>query len=130
MARDNPMIAKMLIAALVTCHPALAALFTPPHPQLGRYEVCTTPEPIEALAPPGVAIGTLGPLDAFGAAGPYDRFTLARLYGGRRVRIARAWTTRGGVFESQTFLTPYPDATLTHLIGGTMIIRFQISRSL
>ena len=124
------MIAKMLIAALVTCNPALAALFTPSRPQLGRYEVCTTPEPIEVHAPAGVAIGALEPLDAFGAAGPYDRFALARLYGGRRVRIARAWTSRGGVFESQTFLTPYPDATFTHLISGTMIIRLRISRGL
>ena len=124
------MIAKMLIAALVTCHPALAALFTPLHPQLGRYEVCATPDPIETLTAAGVTIGALEPLDAFGAAGSYDRFALARLYGGRRVRIVRTWTDHGGVFESQTFLTPYPDATLTRLISGTMIIKFRISRGL
>ena len=29
------------------CNPALAALFTPRQPLMGRYEVCTTSEPLE-----------------------------------------------------------------------------------
>src|SRR5438093_4655403 len=85
------------IALSMICDPLLTALFTPPRPQLGRYEVCTTSEPLEAAGAQGAAAGeavrieALEPLDAFGAAGPYNRATLVRLYGGTRVRVARRW---------------------------------------
>jgi hypothetical protein len=116
------------------CDPLLAALFTPPRPQLGRYEVCTTSEPIEAAsaadrtAGPPVRIEALEALDAFGAAGPYNRAALARLYGGTRVWVARRWRQRGAEFVSETLLSPYPDAALTHLNPGTMVIRFTVDR--
>jgi len=122
------------------CDPSLTALFTPPHPQLGRYEVCTTAESIQdALAqgrPDGLRDGIPEPLrgeieplealDAFGTAGPYNRAALARLYGGSRVRVARRWRQRGDEFVSETLLSPYPNATLTELIPGTMVIRFTV----
>ena len=111
-----------------TCDPMLTALFTPPRPQLGRYEVCTTPEPLDALTPAGDQIEALEALDAFGAAGPYDRAALARLYGGTRVRVARAWTESEGRFESFTRLSPYPDRSLKHLMPGTMEIRWRLAR--
>jgi hypothetical protein len=104
--------------------PALAALFTPPRPELGRYEVCTTERPLEEEAE------ALEPLDAFGAAGSYDRATLQRLYGSARVRVGRSWTATASEFVATTRLSPYPDATLTHLHAGTMEIRFIIRRSL
>ena len=116
------------------CDPLLAALFTPPRPQLGRYEVCTTSEPIEAVsaadktAGQAVRIEALEALDAFGAAGPYNRAALARLYGSTRVHVARRWQQRGGEFVSETLLSPYPDATLTRLNPGTMVIRFTVDR--
>lgn len=119
--------AYLLAAALAVCDPALAALFTPLHPQLGRYEVCTTTESLEAVVPAQARIEAGDPLDAFGTAGPYDRWAVTRLYGGRRVRVARAWAASGKEFESQTFLSPYPDATLTRLMPGTMIITFRTS---
>ena len=114
------------------CDPLLAALFTPPRPQLGRYEVCTTSEPLEAAgagdaaAGQAVRIEALEPLDAFGAAGPYNRAALVRLYGGTRVRVARRWQQRDGQFISETLLSPYPDVTLTRLNPGTMVIRFTV----
>src|SRR3979409_211153 len=41
------------------CDPALAALFTPPRPAMGRYEVCTTGDRLESVVaagkPPGGA---------------------------------------------------------------------------
>ena len=40
----------------VVCDPALAALWTPRHPQLGRYEVCTTPRPLADVADPSWTI--------------------------------------------------------------------------
>lgn len=66
----------------------------------------------------------LDPLDAFGAAGSYNRAALARLYAGKRVRVARGWMEYADRFESITLLSPYPDATLTRLLPGTMIIRW------
>jgi hypothetical protein len=114
------------------CDPLLAALFTPPHPQRGRYEVCTTSQPLEAVqARQGTAGRTAGievleALDAFGAAGPYSRAAVARLYGGTRVRVVRRWQQRDGQFISETLLSPYPDTTLTRLNPGTMVIRLTI----
>jgi hypothetical protein len=107
---------------LVSCDPALVRLFTPAHPQLGRYEVCAAPEPILRLN--GGAVEALEALDAFGAVGSYDRPALARLYGGTRVQVARGWTLEGNRFESITRLSPYPDASLTHLQPGTLEVRF------
>ena len=115
-----------------TCDPALTATFTPRHPQLGRYEVCTTSEPLEVvIANSGpsdgpAAIDALEALDAFGAAGSYDRWALVRLYGGRRVRVARTWTASADQFESIARLSPHPDASLTHLLPGTMEIRWTL----
>jgi hypothetical protein len=101
-----------------TCDPALTRLFTPPRPVLGRYEVCTTDQPI------GPDAEALEALDAFGSAGTYKRAALARLYGGTRVRVSRGWSASAGTFTSVTRLSPYPDASLTHLQPGTMEIRF------
>jgi hypothetical protein len=106
------------------CDPASAALFTPARPELGRYEVCTTNDPLDGDAEPVDA------LDAFGMAGSYDRAKLQRLYGGTRVRVTRSWTANATEFVSTTRLSPYPDATLTHLHAGTMEIRFIIRRGL
>jgi hypothetical protein len=118
------MILELMVAALVACDPALTVLFTPRHPQLGRYDVCTTAQPIESAAPAGSDIEAIEALDAFGSAGEYDRSKLARLYGGTRARVAHRWTQEGDAFESVTFISPYPDATLTHLLPGTMLIRW------
>ena len=106
-----------------TCDPALTGLFSPAGTSLGRYEVCTTAEPI-----PEERGEALEALDAFGTAGTYRRSAVARLYGGRRVRVERGWTDAPGRFESVTRLSPYPDATLSRLISGTMEIRFTIDR--
>ena len=118
-------LAASLNAAEISCDPALTALFTPLHPELGRYEVCTTAAPLDGDAE------ALEALDAFGAAGSYDRAKLARLYEGLRVRVTRSWTTTpDGGFESITRLSPYPDATLTRLLPGTMEIRWMLRPSI
>jgi hypothetical protein len=107
---------------LASCDPALVPLFTPPHPHAGRYEVCTSDRPIQAVN--GGPVEALEALDAFGTSGTYDRPALARLYGGTRVQVARGWNRAGDRFESITRLSPYPDASLTHLLPGTLEIRF------
>ena len=131
------MILVLLAAVIATCDPALTALFTPLRPAVGRYDVCTTDQPLERVAtdtaegPGGPHYGPselLDPLDAFGSAGSYSRAALARLYNGQRVRVVRGWLDRDGHFESITLLSPYPDATLTKLVPGTMIIRWTTVR--
>jgi hypothetical protein len=106
------------------CDPALTALFTPLRPELGRYEVCTTSDPLDEDAE------ALEALDAFGAAGSYDRAALQRLYGGLRVRVRRSWAATDAAFVSITRLSPYPNASLTELRPGTMEIRFILTRGL
>jgi len=116
------------------CDPTLVGLFTPPRPTIGRYEVCTSARPFEALLAEGRGDGihfgeveALEALDAFGSGGTYNRFALTRLYGGVRVRVARGWRQNGDRFESVTLLTPYPDVALTHLEPGTMTITFALT---
>ncbi len=130
------MILGLLLAALLSCDPALTALFTPPKPALGHYDVCTTTEPLERVtaAEPSSAQPHYGPsemleaLDAFGAAGPYDRAILSRLYKGQRVRVVRGWREGPDRFESITLLSPYPDATLRRLLPGTMVMTWTLPR--
>jgi len=110
----------------VASAPLLGRLFTPRHPRWGRYDVCITPEPLDRVAPHGWRIEALTPFDAFGSAGPYDRAAMARLYDGARVRVARGWRQAPGRFESWTLLSPYPDAALTRLKSGTLVIRYVI----
>src|SRR6185312_3002053 len=98
------------------------------HPVLGRYEVCTTASPIEAVIAANEAhygdVEALGPLDAFGAGGMYNRSMISRLYGGTRAKVVRGWEESCDRFTSVTLISPYPDPTLQHLIAGTMIIRW------
>jgi hypothetical protein len=122
--------AAYLLMSLLGCDPspALAELFTPPYPIVGRYELCTTAQPIAALAPGTMRIEAVEPLEAFGSAGSYDRFAIVRLYGGTRAQVARRWTEQEAELESETFISPYPDATLTRLVPGTMIITLRVPR--
>ena len=133
------MITGLLVAALVSCDPALTALFTPPHPRLGRYNVCTRDEPVEEPlarasngpdSPHYSPIQFLEALDAFGSGGTYDRAALVRLYRGQRVRVVRGWIERRDRFEAVTLLSPYPDASLMHLMPGTMVITWTLDTPL
>jgi hypothetical protein len=113
-------------STIPTCRadPVLTRLFTPAHPQLGRYEVCATSRPIADVAPRGWTVDARPALDAFGAIGGFDKAELARLYGGRRAQVARGWTQDGDHFEAVTLVSPYPNASLTSLEPGTLIVRF------
>jgi len=114
-------------SASSSCVQFLPGLFTPLHPQRGRYEVCAAVEPLDIVAKQWErpwTIEALGPLDAFGAAGVYDRSAVARLYGGRRATVARTWIEEDGRFEALTLISPHPDRTLRELRPGTLIIRY------
>jgi hypothetical protein len=106
------------------CDPAFAARFAPRRPLLGRYELCSDPRPLAAVAPAGWAVMALDPAEAFGSVGPYNRTALARLYGAARARVARGWTQTADRFESLTFISPHPNAALTALEPGTLVIRW------
>ena len=113
------------------CDPALLALFAPPRPVVGRYEACTSAEPIDVVVKSDAAthygtVQTTDWLGAFGTAGTYNPAHVARLYGGNGVRVARGWRKDGDRFESITLISPYPDAALTRLNPGTLMIRFSI----
>src|SRR5262245_6596729 len=103
----------------LVCDEALAVLWTPRHPQLGRYEVCTTARPLPDIAR-GWTIETAPPLDVFGAAGSYDRAKVARLYRGRYPSVARGWLEDNGRILSMTLVSPYPNRELTALEPGTL----------
>jgi hypothetical protein len=106
------------------CDAAWRALFTPPHPVLGRYEACVDARPLSDLAGTGWTVETVNPLDAFGRAGIYDRSALARLYGGVLPTVARRWSQTPDTFESVTLVFPSPDAALTRLLPATLVIRW------
>jgi hypothetical protein len=116
-----------------SCDPALAAVLTPPRPLDGHYEVCTTPSSIDDVladvGPQGPSYGSveaIDPLDALGTGGAYDRSALARLYGGRRARVARGWMREGRALVSITLVSPYPNRTLTALVSGTLVVRYTV----
>jgi hypothetical protein len=130
----SQMMYAILFMIAQACDPALAGLFTPPRPAVGRYEVCTSSRALEALLADGREDGihfggveAQEALDAFGSGGSYNRFALTRLYRGVRVRLARGWRQEGDRFESVTLLSPYPDAALTRLEPGTMTITLTLT---
>jgi hypothetical protein len=123
--------------------PALARLFTPLQAPPGTYTVTVLPEGIEAALPlvkkalaPDAAAGnppgswqvqSLDPLEAFGTAGVYDRSKVARLFTGRRVSVVRGPVERDGkVVAAVTLISPYPDATLSRLEKGTIVIALNV----
>jgi hypothetical protein len=113
------------------CDPALAGVFAPARPRFGTYEVCTTDEmPAQVLSREGFQSAEperLEVLDALGAAGDYDRSRAAQLFNGRRVDVRRGWRVLDGRFESMTTLSPYPDASLTSVQNGTLVIRWTVT---
>jgi hypothetical protein len=68
------------------------------------------------------------PVDAFGEAGTYHRFRLIRLYGSSRARVVRGprIADNGTTLETWTLVSPYPDATLTQLEPGTLVLVLRV----
>lgn len=116
----------LLVSALAgwTESPRHRALFTPPALPEGIYRTYVSPRPLDELAPAlGVAPQSLVALDAFGQSGGYNRWTVARLYGARRARVARLpRVEHGEVVEAWTLVSPYPDPGLQRLEPGTLLI--------
>ena len=119
-----PVLALGLQSDAPRCDPELIALWTPRHPQLGRYEVCTTSRALPEVADPSWKIEAMAPLDAFGDVGSFNKATVARLYSGRRPTVAHGWLEENGRFVSITLVSPYPNRQLRALETGTLIVRY------
>jgi hypothetical protein len=137
----GPVLALALLALLSTavssqnpaqfspqCDAVLSSRFVPRHPVLGGYEACLDPRPLSELLPANWTIEAVEPLDAFGRAGAYNRAALARLYRGTRASVARRWSDTPDRFESVTFISPHPNASLTRLESGTLLIRWSCDK--
>ena len=122
---------------LGTPDPALTRLFTPLSVTPGTYLVYRSSEAIETItaqlraldpAPaPGAWESTRPEAHgAFGQEGPYDRDRLARLFNGKRVTLVRGSVVHQRQRVAYTLISPYPDATLSHIIEGTMVIEFRV----
>jgi hypothetical protein len=117
----------------------LTRTFTPTTVAKDTYRAYVTDAPIEevlaafrSVANSGSvrgawAIEQMEALDAFGRAGQYDETRVARLYAGRRARVAHGPIIRDGrTVASITLVSPHPDPSLTHLDRGTLIIEYKI----
>jgi len=82
------------------------------------------------LRPPGAwAASAVLPQDAFGRTGAYDPWKMARLFGARRVMVARGPRgERGRPTEAWTLISPYPDRNLERLETGTLLIVLDLTR--
>jgi hypothetical protein len=120
--------------------PEYVRLFGPPRARAGAYRAYVSPLDLGSvlrqlasdpalLHPPGAWTPlALLPTDAFGQTGSYDRWRLARLYGARRVMVARGPRGENGrPNEPWTLISPYPDPTLTHLERGTLRIVLDVA---
>lgn len=114
--------------------PAYLPLFTPVRVPFGTFQTHTTTADLASVvrhlsgspafsAPGAFRVESVITLEAFGQSGGYDRWKLARLYGARRVTVARGPRMEGGrTVEAWTLISPYPDASLERLEPGTLRI--------
>ena len=86
-------------------------------------------EAVTLLAPGSWQARPESATDAFGTAGLHNRWTLARLFGSRHVRVARgARMDRGRIVESWTLISPYPSVDLRTLQPGTLRLAVKIAQ--
>jgi hypothetical protein len=117
--------------------PVLTRLLTPSSVPEGIYVVYRSAQPIQAIttalrsedpdpAPGAWKVQRQDVPDAFDGASRADRFRLAELYVGIHPLVARGSLVRDGRREGYTLISPYPDASMTRLQPGTMVIVFHV----
>jgi hypothetical protein len=115
--------------------PEYVRLFGPRRRHTGDYRAYVFPLDLDTLLrrlqpdpsllhPPGAwTPAALLPSDAFGQTGSYERSKVARLYGARRVMVARGPAGAAGrPVQAWTLISPYPDTNLERLETGTLLI--------
>jgi hypothetical protein len=116
---------------------ALTRRFTPASVPRGTYVVFHSDQPIEVVvaelrardpspAPGAWKVQREEPLEAFDGASRADRFRIAELYVGVHPFVARGSLVRSGRREAFTLISPHPDASLTRLETGTIVIVFHV----
>lgn len=117
---------------------ALRRLFTPETAPPGTYQVLRSSESVETLADrlkaldarpaPGAWLPRRLEIGAvFGQEGPHDRGRLARLFKGQRVTVVRGALHLDGRRRAFMLVSPYPDASLSRIVDGTMTIVIDLS---
>jgi hypothetical protein len=111
---------------------ALTRLFTPRGMPSGTYIVHRSTDSIEALTS---RLRALDPspsrpeaANAFGQDGVYDRARLARLFTGKRVTVVRGSLVLDGRRVAYMLISPYPDAALSVIEPGTMVVEQWVGR--
>ena len=116
---------------------ALTRLFTPASVPKGTYVVYRSDRPVEEItaqlggqdphhAPGAWKLERQEALEAFDGARQADRFRIAELYVGIHPFVARGSLVRDGRREAYTLISPHPDASLTRLEPGTIVIVFHV----
>jgi hypothetical protein len=111
----------------------LRLAFTPATFAAGSFAVHRSEEAIARLAarlraldpapaPGAWQVARAGVFDAFGGEGPYDKGRLARLFGGSSPFVARGTLVTTAGRRAFTLISPCPDAALSSLAAGTMVI--------
>ena len=126
--------------ALGTPDATLTRLFTPRSVPSGTYVVHVSADPIEALtsrlraldpspSPGAWELSRPEAHNAFGQDGVYDRARLARLFTGKRVTVVRGSLVLEGRRVAYTLISPYPNASMSAIEPGTMVVEQWIARS-
>jgi hypothetical protein len=116
--------------------PDYVALFAPAA-HASQYRAFTSPDPLETILrriaattrdiPSGAwAVESLGPRDAFGPDGRHRPYSLARLYTAGPAQVARGPRASANGFDAWTLISPYPDAGLTRLSRGTLLLVLRV----
>jgi hypothetical protein len=116
--------------------PEYLRLFVPEAHQ-SQYRAFVSPGPLAAAVarirasaaslPAGAwELENLGPLDAFGLSGRYTPYLLSRLYTAGPAHVARGPHESAQGYETWTLVSPYPDAALTRLSGGTLLLVMRV----
>ncbi len=120
----------------------LTRVLAPANAPPGTYRVYVTDESLESTTarlreanePPIVegawVIRRADLMEAFGAAGRWDRSRVARLFGGTLPRMARGpIMSLEKVVGSVTLVAPFPDASGSKLLSGTLVILVDLQRA-
>jgi hypothetical protein len=68
----------------------------------------------------------LGAMDAFGLSGHYPRYIMAKLFAAGPVHVARGPHSTPSGFDTWMLASPYPDAALTRLSPGTLLLILRV----
>jgi hypothetical protein len=115
--------------AAADCSPDLTARFAPTGltgdaagSPASSYEVCRTSQPFDVVRPAAWMTEELTASEVFVATHPQVRAALGRLYGGKRLRVARGWLSTATGIDAVTLVAPAPSDAADRIVPGTLVI--------